>query len=156
MTKTYYTAIDPKGVAHKRSTDRRTYTHTVVALPSYDHYLQAARSPDWAKQDRRNFEYETLIATGRDPYPYGHIEKQAEREATAKAIVAAHATAEDYVAAEQAKRIAHVEAQKAKGVFDTYVNQGWCGRPDLAAKLQANCQQGGRYVRAAILEAKEA
>ncbi|RUW96609.1 hypothetical protein EOA27_38580, partial [Mesorhizobium sp. M2A.F.Ca.ET.037.01.1.1] len=68
MPKTVYTAIDPNGVAHTRTTDR-TYTHTVVAQRSKAAAMASATDAGWAKTEKSNFEYYVKIASGNDPYP---------------------------------------------------------------------------------------
>lgn len=149
MPKTVYTAIDPNGVEHKRTTSDRTYTHTVVAQRSKAAAMVGATAIGWAKTDRSNFEYYVQIASGNDPYPArnymtsdrftaeqiaGHQAvvdaDNAKRVAEAKATTDGVALA-DYLAAKLAERFARVEA----GDYVSYVNHGWCGRHDLALKL---------------------
>ena len=126
MPRTTYTAIDPAGRTHTRTTASRSYTHTVVSKRSYQAALADAQSKQSYDMDLRNFKF---YAENADRHP--------ER-------VAGH-TPESYAEAQRAARVASVEAQKAKGFFDEYVNWGWCGRADLALKLLAKAQGSTWY-----------
>lgn len=168
MAKTIFTATDAAGTVHKRTSENRTYTHTVVALPSYE-FDMAQNDKDW-EVDAKNFGYYVQIATGHDPHPTRNYRADYPEKWTAEEIAAgqAHADAENakriqdaadrvtghtretYVAAQRAERAAKVNARKAKGYYGEWVNLGWCGRPDLAQKL-AGQAQGGRYASIAIL-----
>lgn len=175
MTSTKYIAIDPAGVAHKRSTESRTYTHTVVVSGGYQAALNSAKSRGWEKTERSNFDYYTRIAEGRsefypskrwcalspDRYTPEQIAEEdarltvsdAAKVADAKARIEGH-TADSYIEALRAARIARVEERKAAGDFDAWKNAGWCGRRDLAEKLAAKHRTDDYVV--AILEAREA
>lgn len=151
--RTTFTAIDPNGTTHTRTSDARTYTHTVVYQRSKAEALTSAKSG--AEYDGRNYDYDVAKANGTHPhvnyvaaasayhssYSAEHIAKAQENQrnenarliAAATAIVEAFPTKEAYVAAMVAGRIADVEATD----FTIWHNLGWCGRPDLAAKLAA-------------------
>jgi hypothetical protein len=163
--KVTFTAVDPMGIVHRRTSDRRTYTHTVVGKRSYAAALAAVTAKHWRASDVQNFHYQTAIAEGRDPYPSKnwcserHTTEQivatqvrvdaenAARLIKARAEIAPHADAEAYAVAMQIERIADVDKANAEGGYDRYDNLGWCGRLDLAQKLAAG------HPRAVILDA---
>lgn len=168
MPKTHYTATDPNGAVHKRSTDRRVYTHTVVFLPSYEADMANATHKDWAKTDASNFNYYTRSAAGLNAprnYRAEHPDKwtaeeiaesqawsdeeNAKRIARGREETSGH-TLESYIAAKRAERVQFIEDRKAAGYYRTYQNAGWCGRLDLAQKLATK-----HGPSAVILEAKE-
>lgn len=166
MTKTVYLATDPAGIMHKRTTENRHYTHTVVVSGGYQAALANARSKGWATTDAHNFEWYKRTAEGRDPYlpsvryraknpdkwttaeiAEEDLELQvrdAAKVAVAKLHVEGHNVA-SYVAKQLALRVGIVEVRKAKGEFDAWWNAGWCGRRDLADKLAA-AKAGADYV----------
>ncbi len=171
MARNKFTATDAAGVVHTRTSDNRTYSHTVVVLPSYEFDLARANRAD-LKSEARTFAYYQAIAAGNDPYPgrcfrsesrgdsaESIAEEQArvaaenaKRVADAQAVVAATPTAEAYSAAEKAKRVAHVEQYMAAGYFETWQNVGWCGRRDLAASL-ARKMTNPQHAKVETLEA---
>lgn len=173
--KTIFTATDSNGFVHKRSTESRAYTHTVVVRGGYQHDLAGAADKAWDKSMVSNFEYYLAIAEDRSPYyptkryraenPAGWTAEQiAEEEAyltagdaesKAKAVreVEGH-TVRSYVDAQRRDRIAAVEAKKAEGHYEKWLNAGWCGRLDLADKLAAKHRIGDHEV--AILPAVKA
>lgn len=147
MAKTTHIARDRNGFEHRRASQSRVYSHTVVARPSYRAALMLAAEID--KTDRGNFAYHHDLATkgerdlgrgmvtrldsfGRDP--------EVER-AKHIAELAGAATAEEYATAKRDARVAKIEELKAKGYYDAFQNLGWCGRLDLAQKLAA--KEGG-------------
>lgn len=161
MTKHIYTAIDIDGIEHKRTSTSRgegkPYSHTVVVKGGYERAMAGATG-DWhPKQDARNYAYYVAISEGNDPHARLTVYKSLARGDTQEAIDAEIAyndrentrrfeeakaevgnhTVQSYIAAQLAERIAHVEARKAAGEFDTWHNAGWCGRLDLAQKLAA-------------------
>lgn len=166
MAKTRYSATDANGTVHTRSTDR-TYTHTVVAQLNRAELMERALSKAWAKSDGDNYDYAVECAAGthrhvthvtdRAGYHVSYTDEQvagfqeaqraenAKRIASAKLIVAI--SREEHIAAEQAKRVASVEATD----FEAFHNLGWCGRRDLAVKLAA--KTGEYYRNIMILEA---
>jgi hypothetical protein len=174
MSKTNYIATDAAGGIHKRSTESRAYTHTVVVKGGYEAALASAKSPGWAKTDASNFDYYLRIAEGRSAHypskrwcaaPRHTPEQIAQEDAdlavsdAAKVAVAKletdGRTVDQYVAIQRDQRIKRVEARKAAGDFDTWKNAGWCGRLDLAQKLAASEAAKGDYA-VDILAAKEA
>lgn len=171
MPKTNYIAIDPAGVSHTRRSDR-VYTHTVVALPSKEHDMAVATSPDWHKGEAQSFRYFTEIAAGNDPYPrksylslargdseeriaqdleYCRLENEVRR-ADAQAKTAGIDEVQ-FCARAEAARVADVEKKEANGHYTRYMNLGWCGRLDLAQKLASKwC---GTTCKPVILEAQQ-
>jgi hypothetical protein len=165
MAKTIFTAIDPNGVEHKRTSDRRTYTHTVVFQKSYAKALE--RASQLYKVDGENFDYYVELAAGQHqrvtPDSGYHASYSAEfianaranqiaenerRQASAKETIEGH-TRESYQRLKRDERVAEVERGKANGHLDhDWFNAGWCGRLDLAQKLAAG------YDNARILEAR--
>lgn len=171
--KTTFTATDPRGLVHKRTSQSRTYSHAVFARPSYEHAVANAQHKDWAKTEGSNFAYYLRIAGGRDAYPTKnyramHADKwsaaeiaeeqvrvdaeNAKRVANAQARVEGH-TLESYLAAQQAERLANVEAARVAGKYDSFVCLGWCGRRDLAEKQAA--ANRGKYAEVIVAAAFE-
>lgn len=127
MTTTFL-ATDPTGAVHQRKSENRTYTHAILVRPSYEAALKYA-STHQPYPDVPNFEYYSKVVNGTSPY------SQSESEiATAKDHVDGCADASAYMVKMSARRVADVEARKAKGDFDTFQARTWCGRPDLAQK----------------------
>lgn len=153
MTKSIFTAIDPNGKEHKRTSDSRTYTHTVVVQHVKAAHMAIATSKGFADADASNYDYMVECAAGThrnvtrtrtpaDFHPSYSAEyvanaiaarnaENAKRIAEAKAFIAKYPTKEAYVAARLAERVAAVEAKD----FTIWHNLGWCGRHDLAVKL---------------------
>lgn len=171
MGKANYTAQDPQGVIHKRSTTSRAYTHTVVGKRSYELAMRRARSTQWAKSDARDYAYEVQISEGNDPvpainwdarYPAGKTAEQIaasqlradaaneKRFELAKARVGNH-TVQSWCEARQAERIAVVEKDAEQGYYEVFVNLGWCGRRDLADKLAAKARTDGYDIVTVLL-----
>lgn len=158
MPKIKYFAIDPNGERHTRSSER-VYSHAVVYKDDYAKELANASDKGWTKTDRSNFDYNSRIAAGNDPYPHQHWDRvayafhektdewiaahdarmdreNAERLADAKAAIEGHDAA-SYCEAKRLARVAKIEAKKAAGGYDVFRCAGWCGRLDLAHKLAA-------------------
>lgn len=148
MPNTIFTAIDPNGTVHKRTTAHRSYTHTVVARWSYDHELRAASNPEWATVDQQNYRY--FVAES-DPVTAKYAITE-EKRASYRERIEGYSEA-DYVAKMQAERIAKVEAEKAAGAYDEYRNLGWCGRLDLAVRLKDQTESKAAYRDVTMLDA---
>lgn len=156
-----HTATTPDGKTITRNSKTRTYTHAVVRKGGYLAHIEAAKADGHRKVDASNYRYYCQIASGNDPYPAknyaGDAAGQAKADAEnckrkADAIGRTHGlTMEEYIAAEQKRRIARVEETRANGGFDVWYCLGWCGRPDLAVNL-ANSHRGSDY-DVVILEA---
>jgi hypothetical protein len=173
MAKAIFTAIDPNGVTHKRTSDRRIYSHTVVFQESKAAHMATATSAEWAKQDGKNYDYDVECAAGTHPH-VTHVSpasgyhssytperiaemQQAQRDSNVKRIASAKATIEgltraEYIAKKQAERVARVEAAD----YTVWHNAGWCGRLDLAHKLEAQMRGLRHTSTVMILEAVKA
>lgn len=136
-----------------RNSKGRVYTHTVVARRSEENALEYASSLH--PVDASNWLYycgtkpyvtwdgkPDTLTIGDDVYHSG-----AEFKAD-------FPTAESYQEYERDCRLARLEREKAAGEFDTYVNQGWCGRRDLAVKLLDKTLANGYWDHAVILDAE--
>jgi len=105
-----------KGTTFTRNSKDRTYTHVIVVRESYEYALEMAKKE--SRFDREN--YNRYMITG--------------AELDGRGDQVAGLTEDEYVAQKIAKKVAAVEAAKARGDFDSYGQVGWCGRPDLAQK----------------------
>ena len=147
--------IDPAGVVHTRTSASRTYSHAVIGRRSYDRALASAKA-----YRNPNYEYYRSIADGTSrhlvAYSWETAEEHAARYAKARAEAVEELdgaeSAEAYIAAERAKRVASVEAKKAAGKFGEWSVLGWAGRPDLADKLAASSRND--WVDVTVLEAQ--
>ena len=125
-----HTAIDPAGVVHTRnSSSGRVYTHCVVARDSFEKRMKRALAPQ--SYEVENFHY----------YKNAGVTSKME----------GCNSAEEYVALQQANRVAAVNA---KPVAD-WMNLGWCGSHQLAVKKLhgSNYEGGANFSEAVILEA---
>ncbi|MBZ9847206.1 hypothetical protein LB565_04285 [Mesorhizobium sp. CA14] len=137
MPKTVYTAIDPNGEEHKRTTADRTYTHTVVYQRSKDAAIARAKDARKGHVDSGNY-YLGCVRDGHyaNLMKFEHYRTDAARQASDAADAAAKMagrTAEEYADAKVAEHLAAIEATD----WTVYHNAGWCGRHDLALKLAA-------------------
>lgn len=157
---TKYFAIDAAGQTHTRTTKARGYTHTVVAQRSKEQAIRdahARRGRDLSEA-REQFDcagrtIEQLKAwfiSKRCEILARNDDYAIERQTKGKAFVAQWGTPEAYADHQLAERLAEIEATD----WSVWINQGWCGRPDLARNLQANCTKGGTYHNATILPAQ--
>lgn len=163
---TKYFVIDPTGTRHTRTTKNRTYTHAVLALPSYELTLAAVKDrshPETIRTDKSNYQYHRALLDGSSPYlvkpdwdkdEAGFNARRAKDIEKAKERVGDCPTFEDYRAKLLREAIASVEQAKANGYYDRWQDKGWCGRLDLAVKLAASHDKpGSRYAKVIILEA---
>lgn len=168
----YFIATDSAGALHTRATASRAYTHTVVGLPSLEKAMTDALAP-WAV-DTSNYEYFRKIAMTNGDYHartcYRTADKwtpeqiaeekasvdaaNAKRLAEARDILDRCPTLAAYRAQKQVERVAAVRANETKGYYARWVNIGFCGRFDLAAKLAA--KPAGYYAKVEVLECREA
>lgn len=159
MTK--FTAIDPSGGLHKRTSVDRTYTHTVVSKRAVEWDLSFVRAPDRVRVQRSNFRHHLawLDSTSewlvRSPWESEERHKVEVEQALAKAreVIGDNWIEDDWIEAQAQDQIARIEKAKAAGYYDQWVNDGWCGRLDLAQKLASKMAGQGR-VEITILEAK--
>jgi len=165
---TKYFVIDPNGVKHTRTTKNRTYTHTVLARPSYELTLAAVSDrshPETIRTETSNYQYFRAYLDGTSKYlvkPDWQKDEAAfavkcEREiANAKANIGDCTTVEQYRAKLLQEAIDRVESAKAQGYYETWQDKGWCGRHDLAVKLAASHNKpGSRYAEVIIVEAQQ-
>lgn len=152
MPRTTFLATDANGTVHKRVSQDRTYTHTVVFQRSKEQAIRNAH--EGVKQDRKNVQYiagqaamtvDAYIADGKSRYPSlsddgywanqhaGHVARAAKFRGDVEAEVQA--------------RLADALAKIEAADWSVWYNAGWCGRYDLALKLAA------KYTVAAILPA---
>ena len=147
-----FTAVDPAGKTHKRSSKERVYTHTVV-------YREGE-----AFRDKRAAHIEaTRISTEKsytrlesnaagNPEPGRHPSVWARDTAFAIEYLAKHPSRAVYVAEAVARAEKHHAEYVAGGFWDVYQNAGWCGRLELAEKLAASLRSCG-YADIRILPA---
>jgi hypothetical protein len=147
MPKTHYIATAPNGQVFTRSTESRAYLFCVVGRRCYAHALRFADQT--YKVDADNFAY-YQGEVGQNP-KHGAFHSE-EALAEMKRTVSIHVTPENYAKARRAERVARVEANKADGVYDQFVDLGWASRADLATK-NASAHMGSRYVDVRILPA---
>ena len=154
-----FTAIDPNGKTHTRTSKTRTYTHTVVGLLSSTKATLAAMSPEARKLHRSNFKYHMAFVDGTSQWPsrntfeteLAHLERtQRDKERSAVELDGCD-NAEDYVNMKIVQAHRGIREAVARGYYDTYQNLGWCGRADLAAKLKTTSENRG-WVNVTILQ----
>lgn len=156
MPKTTFIAIDPAGVTHKRTSQNRTYSHTVVFLPSYDAALAKASEP--YAGDGENWAFASQMVAwggiyGGERKPWHTDEGIARDLARYQELLGEYASAKEAIAGERQKRIDRIEACRAEGFFEKWQNAGWCGRADLAYRLASSLVS---VARIEILEARVA
>lgn len=150
MPKTTFTATDPNGFEHKRTSDRRSYTHTVVYRRSEKDYVEQAianhrlnvSTGEWLLACVANGKHASLMG-------FKHYAEDEARHA-ADVVDSVEKLGGAKNAVEYADKLVteHV-AELKKRDWNTYWNAGWCGRRDLAEKLAAKFGP-----TALILEAK--
>lgn len=158
MTK--FTAIDPNGVIHTRTSKTRIYSHTVVGLPS----MQASVLYAMSKQNRKlfadNYAYHAAMVGGTSRWlaknNWETVEAHSARVALDKAKSAKElngtTSAADYAQMKVEGMLAAIRKQEAEGYFNKYQNFGWCGRYDLAHRLATTKSE--KWLDVTILEAK--
>lgn len=136
MTK--YTATY-NGQTFKRKSDR-VYTHTVVSKPAHTYEQALAAAKVFAPYDGDSMAY------------FQEAMHQCHRGDAQRAEYARYVEVGlDVINAEaSARRVAEVEAQRA--VYETFYNNGWCGRLELAQKLADKMRKYG-HRGVVILEA---
>lgn len=139
MAKSVFTAVDPQGVEHKRTSENRVYTHTVVVKygQAYAARKLVAARQHVIQQAPEDYAFHQSMADG-TWYTVQHpqfIDQKNDAEAARHADEIAGLTVEGYIA----KRLKEVEAEHVtkleSGEYDRYWNAGWCSRHDLAQKL---------------------
>lgn len=156
-----FTAIDPSGKLHKRTSLNRTYLFTVVSKRSETEARLFLRAPGILAAHRSNYRYHKAWLDGTSEFltkpPYRSDEEHAayvERHvAEARERLEGCATADDYIEKCVQEGHARIAEGKANGHYDEWVNDGWCGRRDLAEKLAQKMRGQGR-VEVTILPVK--
>ena len=156
---TTFTAIDPAGKTHTRTSKTRTYTHTVVGLPSSTKATLAAMSPEARKMHRSNFKYHMAFVDGTSQWlrrntfetEVQYLERAAMEIERSAVELDGCDNAEDYVNMKIVQSHRGIREAMARGYYDTYQNLGWCGRADLAAKLKTTSENRG-WVNVTILQ----
>lgn len=160
MTKIKHSATGPNGETFTRTSKTRSYTHMAIGRPSYDAAVARANSPESIKGDRRNFAHYNAFLNGTSEFlPRKSWERDdaafearvATDIARATSALAGCTDADSYAEAKRLARVADVEASKASGVFDRFVDLGWSSRFDLAQKVAASA--GAMYAETRVIEA---
>jgi hypothetical protein len=142
------TATDPTGFVHTRRT-HRTYTHVVAVYNGGPEQAARHLTRDVKRAEdtvRRDWAFHNEIASGAYYGPGGegswwmsqgdsglkHITQQ-----TAKAQAEIEGGIDATIARAQLKATQYHTKRVESGHYDKYGAIGWCGRPDLARKLQA-------------------
>lgn len=138
--KIIFTAVDPNGFEHVRTSDRRHYSHTVVYQRDKAAHEARAKKRHAQHIDTGRY-YLQCIAKGfhESLMQFDHYAKdQGRHDADVKdayAKLAGCTTAESYAAAMVANELLKLDAED----WSAYWNAGWCGRYDLAQKLANAC-----------------
>lgn len=139
MPSTKFTATDPNGTVHTRTSKNRIYTHTVVYQRSKAAAIESAKAMH--KQHLETGRYLLdCIANGKhlSLMKFGHYANDAGRHARdvedAKRSLRGLTTPEGYAAWMVADALEKIEASD----WSQYWNAGWCGRLELAQKLAAS------------------
>ena len=157
MTNHFY-AIDPQGLAHTRSSQRRTYTHTVVFLrgPAKQAADLAQALAYAAKQAPETYAWYVGMTDGTEEaatkrrYPDLYAQAHYDAEKAKYTAKLAGRTVEQFTADEiERARTSHAKSVAA-GYYNTFHNAGWCGRYDLAQKL-AGQTAGNVFILEALI-----
>lgn len=153
MPKTKHAATAPDGSTLTRTSENRTYTHVITGRRDEAAYL--AEADALSDQDRRNFDYYAACAAGThehvQPTAWRTPERVAEEIADAADRIKGH-DRDSYAAALREQRLERHAERVAAGYFTTWLDLGWCGRPDLAQKAAATAAK--HHVDVQILEAR--
>jgi hypothetical protein len=156
-----FTAVDPEGRVHTRTTQSRAYTHTVVALPNEAKTIAWVTSKEQRLQDENNFAHYAAYLDGTSEFLprnlWEHDDAKFEarvKKGIANAVerLAGASTAQEYADMRMKAVLERIADMKSNGFYDTYQSYGWCGRLDLAHKLKAKLE-GQSWLRVTILEA---
>jgi hypothetical protein len=156
-----FTAIDPAGLTHTRNSKDRTYTHTVVGLPSSVKRTLAATSQVMRKLHRDNFLYHLNMANGTSKWlgrnswetEVQYLTRNQQEIARSKDALRGCQNAQEYEAMLVDTDLLAIKREMECGYYATYQNLGWCGRHDLAQKLKIASDNKG-WVGVTILEAR--
>lgn len=154
-------AVDPNGTKHTRNSEKRTYTHTVVARMSQVEHTRASISPMARKTHRSNFDY-YLKWVDRDPKtierPHWRSEEKHQEHLkreieNAENHLKGIRDRDQWVEMRVQEDLDVIKQRIAKGYYEVYHNQGWCGSYDLALKLKTTAKNRG-WVDVTILPAE--
>lgn len=154
-----FTAVDPAGKAHTRTSKTRTYTHTVVGLPNATRTVLMAQSAAAKRTYASDFAYHMARANGTSPWlarkdwetEVQHMEREAKEVQASIEDLGGCDNRFDYVTLRITQCHDRVRELQAQGYYDTYQNFGWCGRADLAAKLKIK-SENRNWLNVMILE----
>lgn len=144
-----------------RTSAARSYSHVVVAKPSYEVALADAERAGKGYQVAKNFEYYVAQLSG-TAWNAGKNSWETEAQHAARLVYEANRAKEVLGGAEtleafreklRSDAVARVEAHKAAGKYDTWIDLGWSSRLDLATKLLNSEGSHSRYSAAKVLEA---
>lgn len=160
---TEFTAVDPVGATHTRTSKNRVYTHTVVGLPSSVRHTLQATDTALRSLHRSNFLYHLNMANGtskwleRKPWETDvqfATRTQQQIASSANALQGCN-NAQEYEAMLVNAALERIRHDMARGFYSTYQNLGWCGRHDLAVKHKTASENRG-WIGVTILEAQQA
>jgi len=128
--KTTYTAKDPNGVEHTRTT-ARVYSHAVFSRLDLAAKRKEATSAVVAENERRNHSY--YVDSVKNNSNREHKNDEFDR----LYLRFASMTPEEFVAERVAERICLINACGEGEFSDAWYEVGFCGRIDLAQKMAA-------------------
>lgn len=152
MAKIKYRAIDPDGTVHARSS-ARVYTHTVVARLDQAYARTLAKTEGFKASIKQYELHADYASKGWTPAKWMSPEiadrHKQEGFACGGQFIAKHGPdARAYAEKVYQAEVVRIDADTA------YHNFGWCGRPDLAAKLADKYRSDPCYRDVTILQAE--
>lgn len=159
MPSTTFLATDPNGVVHKRTSQNRQYTHTVVARPSKAWAINVVTSKEMHRNHISNFSHYSSYLDGTSRFlerrtwqsERQHQESVARDLERAREALQGDMDVNTYIARKDREALDAIEQNDKVGFYNAYSNLGWCGSLNLAHKLAS--KQKGYWVDVTILEA---
>lgn len=153
-----HTAVLPDGTVATRNSKNRVYPYCVAVREDYDYALMRAKM--LIESDRSNYAYYKAKLDGTSKWlaksqwetDEVYAERIAKELAEAEAEVGDCETATNYQRKMLERRVARVEASRAKGNYDGWGVLGWCGRLDLAQASAASARAKPHFAEVAIIE----
>ena len=153
-----HTAVLPDGTVATRNSKNRVYPYCVAVREGYDHALALAKM--LIESDRSNYAYYKAKLDGTSKWlaksqwetDEVYAERIAKELAEAEAEVGDCETAANYQRKLIERRVARVEANRAKGYYDKWGVLGWTSRLDLAQASAASARAKGYLAEAVIIE----
>ena len=142
MPKTYRVVHD--GIEYTRKTDR-TYTHVVLVRRDYKTELDT-RTEEARERARHNHGY--AVERANQPIT---PESWMTADILAEYARVAALPIEQYEADLVEKARTEVDGRRDKGIFDRLGTLTWCGRPDLAAKEEAQARKSGYWAEVVVV-----